>query len=124
MHQHNTTGARNQSPITLPGTNQVIGYVEGQIFRKTLQGSRHFLRRPAAIAFDLATLDAAEAAGAVAVLVTDSETGRRYAQRIEKIRKYGFPVVRGFGRQIALPIDAYAIDGQPPRRPPGELPCF
>lgn len=106
-------------PITLPGSRLVVGQVRGVIFYKTVQGSKHFLRKPRAIAFDVATLDAAERAGAIAVCVTDSETGDRYAARIETLRRYGFPVVRGFGRQVALLIEQFAINGQPPRRPAG-----
>jgi hypothetical protein len=109
------------TPVYLPGSSKIIGYVSGLVFAKTISGSKHFLRRPAAIAFDVATLDAAEAAGAVMVKVTDGETGHVYAQRIVTIRAYGFPVTRGFGRQIALPLNAYAIDGKPPTHPPGAL---
>ena len=107
--------------ICLRGTTTPIGTVRGRWFEKTIQGSKHFLRAPtSAIAFDLATLEDAERAGAVHVAVTDSETRRVYRQRIETIRRYGFPVVRGFGRQIALPLAAYSVDGRPPEAPPGE----
>jgi hypothetical protein len=98
-----------------------VGSVAGGWFLKTITGSKHFLRVPLpALGFDLSTLEDAERAGAVAVAVTDSESGRTYRQRIETIRRYGFDVTRGFGRQIALPLAAYAIDGRPPQAPPGE----
>lgn len=108
-------------PIYLRGTIKPVGRVSGQWFEKTVTGSKHFLRVPVlALGFDLSTLEDAERAGAVFVAVTDSETGRTYRQRIETIRRYGFDVTRGFGRQIALPLAAYAIDGRPPQAPPGE----
>ena len=107
--------------ICLRGTTTPIGTVRGQWFEKTIQGSKHFLRAPtSAIAFDLATLEDAERAGAAYVAITDSDTRQVYRQRIETIRRYGFPVVRGFGRQIALPLAAYSVDGRPPEAPPGE----
>jgi hypothetical protein len=108
-------------PVYLRGTSKPIGRVSGPWFEKTISGSVHFLRVPMlALGFDVSTLEDAAAAGAVAVAVTDSETGHIYRQRIETILKYGFDVRRGFGRQVALPLTAYAIDGKPPAVPPGE----
>ena len=113
--------AGGKTLICLRGTTTPIGTVRGQWFEKTIQGSKHFLRAPtSAIAFDLATLEDAERAGAVHVAITDSDTRHVYRQRIETIRRYGFSVVRGFGRQIALPLTGYAIDGRAPELPPGE----
>ena len=107
-------------PIFLRGTNKTIGRVIGHTFEKVIQGSRHLLRTPAALGFDLSTLEDAERAGAVDVAVTDSDTGRVYRADIATIRRYGFPVLRGHGRQIALPLSAYSVDGQPPAVRVGE----
>lgn len=116
-----TQSARASVQIYLRGTTKPVGAVTGAWFTKTIAGSKHLLRVPmAALAFDLSTLEDAEQAGAVFVAVTDSETGRIFRQRIETIRKHGFDVTRGFGRQIALPLAAYSIDGQPPQARPGE----
>ena len=101
-------------PVYLPGRDKPIGYVSGQFFRKTIVGSKHMLRSPKAIAFELCTLDDAEKAGATHVSITDSETGRTYCAPIATVRRYGFPVVRGHGRQVALPLDYYSIDGATP----------
>jgi len=107
-------------PIYLRGTQKVIGRVIGGTFAKVIQGSRHLLRTPAALGFDLSTLEDAERAGATHVAVTDSESGRTYRAPIATIRRYGFPVARGFGRQIALPLSAYSVDGDPPAVRPGQ----
>ena len=108
-------------PIYLRGTTKPVGRVSGIWFEKTIQGSKHLLRVPTlALAFDVSTLEDAAAAGAVGVAVTDTETGRVYRQRIATILQHGFDVRRGFGRQVALPLTAYAIDGKPPAVPPGE----
>ena len=107
-------------PIYLRGTQKVIGRVIGHTFEKSIQGRKHLLRTPPALGFDLSTLEDAERAGATAVAVTDSETGRVYRADIATIRRNGFPVVRGFGRQIALPLSAYSVDGDPPAVRVGE----
>ena len=108
-------------PIFLRGTTRPVGRVTGIWFEKQIQGSKHLLRVPMlALAFDVSTLEDAATAGATAVAVTDTETGRVYRQRIATILQHGFDVRRGFGRQIALPLTAYAIDGKPPAVPPGE----
>lgn len=101
-------------PVYLPGRDRPIGQVDGRFFRKTITGSKHMLRDPRAIAFDRSTLDDAEKAGATHVSITDSETGRTYCAPIATVRRYGFPVVRGHGRQIALALDYYSIDGATP----------
>lgn len=93
---------------------RAIGRVTGRIFRKTITGSKHMLRSPKAIAFDVCTLDDAQRAGASHVSVTDSETGRTYCAPIDDVRRFGFPVVRGHGRQVALTLDRYSVDGEPP----------
>lgn len=102
------------TPIYLPGTDKVIGIVQGGVFRKTITGSAHMLRKPPSIAFDLSTLDAAEAAGAAHVAITDRETGKVYRASIADVRYYGRPVVRGHGRQIGLVLERYSIDGETP----------
>ena len=61
-----------------------------------------------------ACISEAERAGASHVSVTDSETGRTYCAPIDDVRRFGFPVVRGHGRQVALPLDRYSVDGEPP----------
>ena len=101
-------------PVYLSGGQKPIGFVRGRTFCKTITGSKHILRRPPAIAFDVSSLDAAERAGAVDVAVTDSETGRVYRATIADVRRYGFFVARGHGRQVALPIDRYSVDGAQP----------
>ena len=112
------TGAAS-NPIFLRGTNRVIGVVRGQWFEKTIAASKHLLRKPEAIAFDTSTLDDAERAGADAVFVRDCETGTLYRQQIAVIRRFGFSVSRGFGRQVALPLTHFSINGQPPEVTPG-----
>lgn len=58
------------------GTATPVGCVRGDVFEKTVTGSKHFLRVPTPA--------------------------------------LGFPVVRGHGRQVALSLDRYSVNGEPP----------
>ncbi len=84
---------------------RVVGEVRGDgYFQKHVRGSIHFLRKPPAIAFDLATLDAAERAGAHSVEIFDDETGLHYRSTLRRVRVKGFRAARGYGEQVALPL--------------------
>lgn len=100
-----------RTPIYLKQT--AIGYVSGRTFHKVIVGSKHLLRRPPAIAFDRCTLADARRAGALAVAVTDRETGRTYRATLDTIETDGFAVRRGFGDQVALALRGFEVDGQP-----------
>jgi hypothetical protein len=88
-------------------TGRAIGYVKGNTFYKTVAASRHFLRTPPAIAFDTCSLEAAQRAGAEKVIVKDKESGVSFRAQISYILEKGFPVNRGFGEQIALPLAGF-----------------
>lgn len=106
----------NYTPIFSVG-GKPCGKVGGDTWYKTIAGSRHILRQPPAIAFDLETVNQAERAGAVRVRVTDRETGTLYTASLAHIREAGFSFDRGFGWQIALPLQGWTIT----RR--GEIPA-
>jgi len=89
---------------------KIIGDVRGETFYKNLIASKHFLRVPRAIAFDVSSLTDAERAGARCVQVTDIETSRIYRQSIATIRAKGFRVARGYGEQIALALEFWNRD--------------
>lgn len=89
---------------------RIIGEVRGEVFCKNLVASKHFLRVPRAIAFDVSTLDDAENAGARYAEIRDIESGRMYRQSIATIRAKGFRVARGYGEQIALALEFWNRD--------------
>lgn len=93
---------------------RAIGKVSGRTFCKVISGSKHLLRKPAAIAFDRSTLRDARKAGALAVAVTDRETGKTYKATIDDVEAHGFPVFRGFGDQVALALTRFSINGKEP----------
>lgn len=93
----------NSTPIY--AGSKVVGYViEGTLY-KTIHGSKHLLRRPPALGFDVDSLNQAELAGATRIEVTDAENGTIYRSAISHVRNQGFPLNRGFGEQIALHIN-------------------
>jgi len=104
--QHST-----RTPIRV-GT-RIVGVVERETFYKNLVASKHFLRVPRAIAFDVSTLTDAERAGARFVEIRDGESGRVYRASITTIRAKGFRVARGHGEQIALAVNEFNRNDEP-----------
>ena len=92
---------------------RVVGEVRGDTFHKSVYGSKHFLRVPQAIANDVKVLNDAEKAGARWVQILEKESGETYKASIAHIRESGFPINRGFGKQIALPLNGWIKSGQP-----------
>lgn len=97
---------QSRTPIYVAG--RTAGYVYGDAFRKTVRGSKHMLRTPRAWASDIAALAAAAAAGATHIEIEDSESGALYRASIAEMLEHGFTFDRGFGQQIALPLDKWS----------------
>ena len=104
--------SRSSTPIFCNG--RVVGQVEGHVFRKVVHSGRHFLRQPRAIAFDRSTLHDAEAAGARLVHVYDRNCQDTYTATLETVWQHCFPVRRGFGDQVGVPLDRWSINGAQP----------
>ncbi len=100
------------APIYCNG--KAIGKVECGVFHKTITGSKHLLRRPKAIAFDVSTLRDATQAGATLARVYDRETGNAYTATLERIREKGAPLTRGYGQQWYLPLEYWSLNGARP----------
>lgn len=108
LHVHSTA-----SPVYAQG--RVVGRVRGNVFRKSVRGSRHMLRRPPAWALDVGSLLEAERLGARFVEVFDRDTGATYRADVADVRRHGFTFDRGHGRQIGLPLERWTVRraGQP-----------
>ncbi len=102
----------NHTPIYVG--QRVVGVVAGNIFKKTITGSKHILRRPRAIAFERCTLRDAAAAGATCAAILDRETGTTYAITFETIHRLSFPVLRGHGDQVAVTLEHWSMNGATP----------
>ena len=108
--QSNNTTKREK--INIYVANRIVGYVAGDTFYKKLAGSRHFLRKPPAIAFDVSSLEQAKAAGAEVVKVTDKETGITYTATMLHIFAKGKKFNRGYGEQIYLAMSGWTRRGK------------
>jgi len=85
--------------------NQTIGAVENGVFEKHVHSSKHFLRKPRAIALDQDSLIQAKNLGARIVKIVDLDTGIIYIVTIDLFYEKGFRFNRGFGDQIGLTLD-------------------
>lgn len=107
---HDAQRVNSQFPHLTGNPIIVAGKVSGFFMDRTreyyrkIQGSRHFLRKPAAITNDVTALAEAERLGADRVRIVDSETGIEYTCIIAVIRDYGTLIDRGWGEQVALPF--------------------
>jgi hypothetical protein len=104
MNNYSITPKTKRKSIPILAMHRQVGAVKDGVFHKRVYGSRHFLRKPPAIALDLESLARAEAAGAHSVEIDDHETGLIYRATFEVIRAHGLSIDRGFGEQIALPF--------------------
>lgn len=89
--------------------SRVVGEVTGGVFKKTVSGSVHFLRKPPAIALDVDSIRQAREYGAVSIQITDRETGREYSCDLEYFDRHSFALNRGFGDQRAMPLDRWVV---------------
>ncbi len=85
--------------------NRVIGVVKGDTFVKNVIASKHFLRKPLAICFDVSSLEDAEENGACHVKVIDKESSKEYRSTIKTCRERGILIDRDYGIGVAVPIE-------------------
>jgi hypothetical protein len=120
MHSIPQSPKSSTSKIPIFAGGRVIGTVSGGVFYKVISFSKHALRTPPGIAFDVSTLDDAENAGADRVDILDKETGKHYLASLALVRSAGFSLNRGFGSQWALTLSYFSVDGKPPRNAPAK----
>ena len=89
-----------------------VGDVIDSTFVKKIFGSRHLLRNPRAIAYSETALKEAELNGAEFLKVIDKDTHLIYSTTIEKFKKNGFDVNRGYGPQIAMVLEEWEVENQ------------
>ena len=90
--------------------NKVVGYVDGNTFKKKLSSRKHFLRKPPSIAFDVSSINNAQILGAENVEITDTDLNIIYTSSVDDILSKGFRFNRGYGNQIALNIEKWKIN--------------
>jgi len=100
----------NRESFQIHISGRHVGDVEKGVFKKTISGSRHILRKPPAIALSVESLERAELAGACDIQIKDIETGRIYASTVEHFRGYSFSIQRGgFEPQLAMPLELFDV---------------
>lgn len=90
--------------------NTIVGAVKDGVFLKRVRGSRHFLKKPPAIALNTDTIEQAFNLGATKIAIHDLESGKFYRATIELIYEKGFKLNRGYGDQLALPISRWEVE--------------
>jgi hypothetical protein len=99
---------------------KVVGKVEGDVFVKSVNSKKHFLRTPPAISFDVDSLQQAIELGASCVKIIDLDTGNVYRVTIEIIYEKGFYFNRGWGNQIGLTLNHWQCDSSKATGPCGQ----
>jgi len=88
--------------------------------QKTVRRSKHLLQKMGAWALDIDFLDQAERMGARMVRLDDSESGEQYSAAIALVRSHGIPIDYKYGRQLALKLTYWSINGKPPQNGPSK----
>ncbi|HEY3311216.1 MAG TPA: hypothetical protein VGK00_06200 [Anaerolineales bacterium] len=92
-----------------------VGRVTGDVFSKTIEGSKHIMKDPPALFWDVQALKDAEAVGAEVVEVKDRESGNVYTARIATIWQKPIYKNYGYGDQVGLRLSEFTVNGKPPR---------
>ena len=106
------TRNNNQKQVFYNQRGKVIGSLINKTLQKKVKGSKHMLRKPKGWAWDKSVIEEAEKSGGRIVEITDSETNTKFISTFADFRKFGIPINRGFGDQIALPIAYWSTDKQ------------
>lgn len=87
---------------------KTVGVIENRVFVKRVDGRKHFLHKPPAIALDLNSIRQAQQFGAVEARIIDTASGIEYVAALQFIKEKGFYLERGHGEQVALPMKYWA----------------
>lgn len=102
---------------TFEGNTRHVGEVKGGTFYKRVSRSKHFLKKPLAIANSDDALAQVRAAGASTFHVTDTDSGYVYTVSAEDFYRLAVPTDRNFGPQHFLPLSYWQTDA--PQYTPG-----
>ena len=90
--------------------NRVLGEISNGALRKHVYGSRHFMRTPPGIAWDVWAIERAKASACPITIVTDRETGRVYVADLVDFDRHGVRRNFGYGDQTILPFNYWRSD--------------
>ena len=89
--------------------NKIIGQSNGHTFKKNIQGSKHILRKPLAIAIDASTYEEQIAPTHRSIEVFDSESQKTYISSIVNFNKHKGILDRGHGKQYFLTLNHWQV---------------
>lgn len=99
------------TPITVG--KRTVAHVVGESLNKTIDGERHMLKRPPAIAFDEAVIEQAVQLSAKKIHVVDMRNRKNYDCTMDTFMEYCKVFDRGYGKQLYLVLAYWGIDGKP-----------
>lgn len=83
--------------------------VSGDTVSKEISGSKHIMRNPHAIFFDIQSLREAESLGAKIITVTDKETGDVYTATLPLVWQKAIYKNYGYGEQVGLAVNSFTV---------------
>jgi hypothetical protein len=90
----------NRQPVFLPNGKVTGNIIDGE-FIKTVCSSKHFLRKPPAIAFDESVIEEIQKQNVAKLVIKDRESNHTYTLTLEAFLSKSFSLNRGFGVQLA-----------------------
>jgi hypothetical protein len=102
--------SRQQGKRRRPGAYPKWGIFEGDTWFKTIdKNCGQMLHTPPAIAFDKADVDAAESHPITLIVIFETSERKRYVATIATLLDKGMWFDRGYGRQLALPLQYWTV---------------
>lgn len=104
-------------------TGKVVGVIQGEKLMKRVDGAKHFLRVPPAIAWDAVIIERSNNRGVKLIMVIDKHDKKVYTTTMSKFMRYKFTLDRGFGKQYALALTHWLVnpDSKAAQEVQGEL---
>jgi len=99
--------------MTIPirtADGRVVAVIDGQALFKKVDSTKHMLRKPPSWAFDRATIEEAQAAGATKIEVWAADEGITYKATMAHFLEYSFALNRGHNAQLAMPLRYWEQD--------------
>lgn len=91
---------------------KISGRLAAGTFYKVVQGSKHFLRIPLAIAIDKCIYESLRRKGCTRIEVLDKESGIIYATTLDNFSQYSVKLNRGWGDQLYLVLGRWQTTRQ------------
>ena len=86
------------------------GTIQSGVYKKTVSGSRHFLKKPPSIALEVTDLDGVRQHNGKTIEITDRESGKVYSVDFDHFCRHASePFNRGWGWQRFLTFSHWTV---------------